>query len=140
MIPGLLALRLITDVGRWHPQGMSNWSGSIVPSPVERLKFMGCVGERKKARGFGRRRQDASEEVNKQSLLATTMTTVQHTNTDFLTAIHNANLETLIASGNMQLLLALQELISAVVTTISHFGINFTLLTTSTVPQVHRNK
>jgi hypothetical protein len=78
---------------------------------VERLKFIGCVGERKKARGFGGRRQDASEEVNKQSLLTTTMTTVQHTNTDFLAAVRNANLETLVASGNPELLLALQELI-----------------------------
>ena len=39
------------------------------------------------------------------------MTTVQHTNMDFLTAVRNANLETLIASGIPQLLLALQELV-----------------------------
>jgi hypothetical protein len=36
------------------------------------------------------------------------MTVVKHT--DFLAAVHDANLKTLIASGNPQLLQALQEL------------------------------
>jgi hypothetical protein len=60
--------------------------------------------------GKGRRQEVLVEEGNKQSLLTTTMTTVQHTNMDFLTAVCNANLETLIASGNLQLLQALEEL------------------------------
>ena len=36
------------------------------------------------------------------------MTSAQHT--DFLTAVRDANLDTLIASGNLQLLQALEEL------------------------------
>jgi hypothetical protein len=46
--------------------------------------------------------------ANKQSPLATTMTSAQHT--DFLMAVHDANLDMLIASGNLQLLQALEEL------------------------------
>lgn len=38
------------------------------------------------------------------------MNIVQHTDTTFLAAIHDADLETLIASGNPQLLQALDEL------------------------------
>jgi hypothetical protein len=78
---------------------------------VERLKFTGCVGKRQKARGVGGRRQVALEKANKQSPLTTTITTIQHTDMDFLATIRDANLETLIASGNPQLLQALQELI-----------------------------
>jgi len=39
-----------------------------------------------------------------------TMNVAQHATTTFLTAIHDANLETLIASGDLQLLQALDEL------------------------------
>ena len=38
------------------------------------------------------------------------MTVVQHTSTDFLAAVREANLETFITSGNLQLLQALEEL------------------------------
>ena len=78
-----------------------------------KLLNIGCVGKREKTR---RKRVDVNKHVmcvcslhaNKRSLLTTTMTSTQHT--DFLVAVCDANLDTLIASGNLQLLQALKEL------------------------------
>lgn len=78
-----------------------------------KLLDIGCVGKREKTR---RKCVDVNKHVvcvcslhaNEQSPLATTMTSTQHT--DFLVAVRDANLDTLIASGNLQLLQALKEL------------------------------
>ena len=72
-----------------------------------KLLDIGCVGKREKT---GRKHIVCvcSLHANKQSPLATTMTSTQHT--DFLMAVHDANLDMLIASGNLQLLQALKEL------------------------------
>ena len=86
-----------------------------VVSIMGKLKLLdiGCVGKREKTR---RKHVDVNKRVmcvcslhaNKQSPLATTMTSTQHT--DFLTAVRDVNLDTLITSGNLQLLQALKEL------------------------------
>lgn len=70
-------------------------------------RSIGCVGKRKVLvkEVLEQIRCAALEEVNKGSLLTTTMTD------NFLAAVREANLETLIASGNPQLLQALQELV-----------------------------
>ena len=49
--------------------------------------------------------------VNKQTWTAAMKSlSMQHTDSTFLAAVHDTNLEMLIASGNLQLLHALQEL------------------------------
>ena len=92
---------LVAGIHRKHPIGvLQGWVNCTKASGNIEIHQM-CWRKEK--------RQEVLDEVNKQSLL-TTMTTVQHTNTDFLATIHNANLETFIESGNLQLLQALQEL------------------------------
>ena len=92
---------LVAGIHRERPIGvLQGWVNRAEASGKIEIHWM-CWGKG--------RRQEVLDKVNKQSLLAT-MTTIQHTDTDFLTAIRNANLETLIESGNLQLLQALQEL------------------------------
>ena len=49
-------------------------------------------------------------QTNKLDFITAAIKNVQHADSTFLAAVHDANLETLIASGNPHLLHALQEL------------------------------